>query len=192
MKNLDKELMTVSQMEDALEARPNKKLGNYKAESTEFKAEALAADISSKMSGLKNIINRPRANLHDLTQVQTRAFEYLEACMKAAAFPSVMGLATMAYGYSPQGLNKYLRENPEAASAQFIEMLKSTFADILTNQSLYRNADTAQAIFQLKNQNGFTDKVQIEPVQQNTDPLAAVTDPEERRRRIWAAVVDDE
>ena len=112
--------------------------------------------------------------------------------MKAAAFPSVMGLATMAYGYSPQGLNKYLRENPEAPSAQFIEMLKSTFADILTNQSLYRNADTAQAIFQLKNQNGFADKVQIEPVIQNTDPLAAVTDPEERRRRIESAIVDDE
>ena len=86
-----------------------------------------------------------------------------------------MGLASLAYGYSTRGMNKYLAEHPAEPSAQFIELVKSSFADILTNAALFRNADTTQVIFQLKNQNNFVDRVQLEPITQ-TDPLGGPVD----------------
>ena len=45
-----------------------------------------------------------------------------------------------------------------------IEMAYDLFADIITNQSLHNNANGIQALFQLKNNHSFADRVEIEPV----------------------------
>ena len=185
MKN---QLMDTSQMVGVLESKPNRRLNHYKVESDEHKADELAADISRKVVALKR---STRVDLGDLYQVQERTFQYLEACQESGAYPSTMGLAALAFGGSTQWLNKFLRNNPDAPTAQFIEQVKSAFADILTNQALYRNADSTQAIFQLKNQHNFADSIKIEPVLPQ-NPLAPVTDAEERRKRIEAAVIDED
>lgn len=176
---MSKQLMDTSQMVGALESKPNRRLNHYKVEADEHKADELAADITRKAAALKQ---STQVDLNDLAQVQARTYQYMDACRQAAAFPSVMGLAALAFGGSTQWLNKYLRMNPETPTARFIEQTKSAFADILTNQALYRNADSTQAIFQLKNQHNFVDCVQIEPVVP-TAPLGAQVEARELLER---------
>lgn len=181
------ELMTLEEMTEAISEKPNRRI--YKAESDELKGEALAADIDSKTEALRRTASRSRVDLNDLHQVQDRTFQYMDACRAAMSFPSVLGLAALGYGYTAQGLNKYLREHPESPSAQFIEIVKLSFADILTNQALYRNADTTQVIFQLKNLHGYSDRIQVEPIQQE-GPLGDVLTPEEIQAKYQDMIED--
>ena len=169
---MSNQLMDADEMAQSM--IPNRRL-SYKEESDILKSESLAADIDVKIDALKRTTERGKVDFSDLHQVQERTFEYMAACKKATIYPSAMGLASLAYGYSTRGMNKYLAEHPDEPSAQFIELVKSSFADILTNAALFRNADTTQVIFQLKNQNNFVDRVQLEPIQP-TSPLGESAD----------------
>ncbi len=186
---MTKSLMTRPQMAQALAERPNRRL-NYKQESDTHKGEMLAANIQTTIEALERTASRERVNLYDVDQVKIRTLEYLQACKTAEAFPSVMGLAAFGFGYSRQGLNKFLRQHPNEASAQFIELVKDSFADVLTNQSLYRNADAAQAIFQLKNHNDFADRLQLEPIT-TENPLGPEPNQAALEARIEGIVIDD-
>ena len=106
--------------------------------------------------------------------VKDRTFQYLLACSEAQIYPSVMGLATFGFGISRQALNRWLSRN-----------------DVLTNAALYRNADAAMAIFQLKNHFEHADAVQIE-IPQEAGPLGQKMDQRELERRISESVVLDE
>lgn len=171
---MDNTLMTTDEMAQQLAERPNRRL-NYKEQSDVHRGEALSADIANKVECLKQTAGRGRVDFADMTQVMERTYQYMEACRQAEAFPSVQGLAVLAFGYSRQGLNRYLREHADTPAAQFVEMAKDIIVDILTNQSLYRNCDSVQAIFQMKNNHDFADRVQLEAVPP-TDPLGGQVD----------------
>ena len=171
---MSNQLMDVDEMAQSMV--PNRRL-SYKEESDILKSESLAADIDVKIDALKRTTERGKVDFNNLREVQERVFEYMTACKQATIYPSAMGLASLAFGYSTRGMNKYLAENPDTPTAQFIELVKSSFADILTNAALFRNADTTQVIFQLKNQNNFVDRVQLEPIQ-SASPLGTQIDAE--------------
>lgn len=188
---MPKKLQTSTEMAEAISNRPNKRL-NYKEQSDAHKAETLADNLDFQLAALKEVTERKGVDLHNLEQVQARTFEYIEACKSAAAFPSVMGLAVYGFGLSRQRLNQFLRDHPGEASTEFIEQVKDAFADTLVNQSLYRNADATQVIFQLKNCNGFSDRLEIEPVQPQDGPLGPLPDQAALEARITASVVIDD
>lgn len=188
---MPKKLQTSTEMAQEISKRPNARL-NYKEQSDAHKAETLANNLDFQLTALKEVTKRKRVDLHNLEQVQTRTFEYITACKSAAAFPSVMGLSVYGFGLSRQRLNQFLRDHQGEPSAEFVEQVKDVFADTLVNQSLYRNADATQVIFQLKNCNGFSDKLEIEPVQSKDGPLGPLLDPEELRKRIESCVVTDD
>lgn len=173
-------LLSTNEMAQAIANRPNRRL-NYKEQSDEHKAESLSADIESKIMGLKQTAERERVDLNNLSEVRERTYQYMEACKQAGAFPSVQGLAVYAYGFTRQGLNRYLRLNSDTPTSIFIEMVKDSIADILVNQSLYKNCDSIQALFQLKNNHDFSDRVQIEPI--TTDPFGGQVDSQELAQR---------
>lgn len=191
MNILSTKLKNIDQMADEIAERPNRRL-NYKEQSDEHKGKALSADIRSKTDALKLAASRERVDFRNLHQVQQRVYEYMAACEKAESFPSVQGLAAYGFGCSRQWLNRFLKEHPNSNVSQFIEMVKDSFSDILTNQSLYRNCDSVQAIFQMKNNHDFADRLQIEPLQP-VDPLGDAPDIDELTKRIAGTVVlDDE
>ena len=135
----------------------------YKQATDEHKGEQLQADIASKITALKASDKRARVDWANLEQVKERTYDYLTACQNAEVYPSIMGLAVYGYGVSRQALNDYLRTHNNETTA-FIEKAKDIMADILTNASLYNNANAVQVIFQLKNHFGHSDTVQLQPV----------------------------
>lgn len=149
--------------------------GSYKEQVDTHKGEQLQADIAIKVDALKAAEQRGKVDWNNMEQVKQRTFEYLEACQAAEVYPSIMGLAAHGYGVSRQALNQYLNSHDNEATA-FISMVKDTMADILTNASLYNNANPIAVIFQLKNHFEHADRVEIAPVVNN--PLGEPVDRE--------------
>lgn len=162
---MSRAIQTVDEMTKALVedkgAKGRKSL--YKEQTDEHKGKQLQTDISAKITALKVSDARDRICWNDLEQVKERTYDYLTACQNAEVYPSIMGLAVYGYGVSRQALNDYLRTHNNETTA-FIEKAKDIMADILTNASLYNNANAVQVIFQLKNHFGHSDTVQLQPV----------------------------
>lgn len=147
---------------------------NYKAASDEHKGALLASDIRQRAEDLLKSNERGRVNFKDIEDVQTRIFAYFSACAAAEVYPSVMGLAVHGFGISRQALNQYLLAHAETEAAEEINKAKDVMADILTNASLYNNANAVQALFQLKNHFGHSDRVEVQPVETKPDNEAPI------------------
>ncbi|WP_036730318.1 terminase small subunit [Peptoniphilus mikwangii] len=161
--------LTVKSMAEALtedKVKNGSKSKVYKELSDEHKGEQIAQSVSSKALSLKQAINAPKVDLSNTEEVQERCFMYLEACSLSSCFPSVMGLSG-ALGCSRQNLNRWLLSHPGHSTTDFVNMAKDVMADILTNASLYNNANAVAVIFQLKNHFEHADRVEIAPVVQN-------------------------
>ena len=183
MSNRNRPVNDLQTMTEALVAEKErngytKKL--YKAQSDAHKGELLQADISNRITALQETSQREKVDFGNLAQVQERTFLYLEACRNAAVFPSVLGLATHGFGISRQALNQYLLSHNNATT-DFIELTKDVIADLLSNASLYGNANPISVIFQLKNSHAFSDKVEIQAVPPRND--SQDFDPEDIRKR---------
>lgn len=164
-------MATVEEMTPELIAERNRnahtqkiyKPGVYKAQADEHKGGILAADIYQHVQALADADQRGKVDFHNIQDVKERTYNYFKACQQAEVFPSVMGLASHGYGISRQALNQYLRAHQGEEAAEFICRARDTIADILTNASLFNNANAAQVIFQLKNHFGHSDTPEPEP-----------------------------
>lgn len=158
----------------------------YKAASDEHKSETLQQDILLRVSSLQAMEERGKVDFSNLAEVRSRTYDYLNACAAAAVYPSVMGLAVHGYGISRQALNQYLLRNNNE-TAEFIRIAKDIMADILTNASLYNNANAVQALFQLKNHFGHADRVEIEAIPAQQQEYIST----EELERKYAALPND-
>ena len=156
--------------------------------------DAIKESIEQQQAALQAAYKRGRFNLHDTEAVRAQSMVYMEACKRAGVLPTLMGFSA-SLGLSRQRIYSFLQENPQSATAELIDQLRSAWAAILAQVALAKQADAPTAIFLLKNAGqGLADKSELELSQkpQPRGPLDAVTDPEERRRRIEAAVIDEE
>ena len=157
-------------MIDRVQADKDKNKRLYKAQADEHKGQLLANDIITRADSLLQSEDRGKVDFNDIDDVKTRTYSYLKACAISEAYPSVMGLAVDAYGISRQALNQYLLRNPTSEATEFIQKAKDVIADILTNASLYNNANAVAVIFQLKNHFEHSDRVEIQPLRVS-DPV---------------------
>ena len=141
----------------------------YKAAADEHKGEVLQQDILAQVNALQATESRGKVDFKNLAQVRQRTYDYLNACAAAEVYPSVMGLAVHGFGVSRQALNQYLMKHDDETT-DFIMRTKDVMADILTNSSLYNNANAIQVVFQLKNHFQHADRVEIEAVPQKLEP----------------------
>ena len=163
----------------------------YREISDESKAAAITADIQFKTRGLKAAAGRGKVDFNSLEDVRRRTEEYFSACAQAAAIPSVQGLATFGYGISRAALYKHINNHPGTPVVEYIDTARDTIADALLSAGLRRDADSACAIFVLKNNHNFSDRLQIEPIP--SDPLLGpVQDQEALQKRILESVVCEE
>lgn len=138
---------------------------NYKAQVDQHKGGILAIDIRQQTAALFESSKRGKVDFRNLEDVKARTYNYFKACEQAEVFPSIMGLASHGFGISRQALNQYLLNHPGSETTEFIRMTYDTIADILTNASLFNNANASQVIFQLKNHFGHSDYPQDLPLQ---------------------------
>lgn len=143
----------------------------YKALADEHKQEMLVADISfvSGFLGRQRALRNPyQVDLNNFEQVEERTISYFEACAEAKHFPSMMSLCVMGFGLDMTTVNTYIREHNNQTT-QYLKQTNNLIADIMTNASMFGNADNTSVIFQLKNLHGFQDTVKIEAVSSDID-----------------------
>lgn len=160
----------------------------YPEISKELKAEAISADVNRKTAALME--NTDKVDLSDFQAVKKRTEVYLQGCADSGSFPSIMGLSSLGFGCSRQWVNEFIRTHKGHPSAEFIERLKDTFADILCNAALNRTAAETMSIFILKNTAGFVDKVEITPGTPD-GPLGPEADQLELERKLADVVIED-
>lgn len=157
---------------------------SYKNPQSEQKTALLAADIRGKAEALRQLAKVDRVNFDDLEAVQGRVSDYMESCAMAGVFPSFQGLCVFALGRERQAVYAYLKQHPDTSTAQFLNLVRDAIADIISNAGLQRVSDNVMSIFLLKNSHGFSDRVEIEPVQPRTDAEAFSADVIRRRYMI--------
>lgn len=175
---------------DALAQRKKDKPKIYREIADEAKAAMISADVAFKRQNLAMATRQPKVDLDDLDDVKTRTDTFLAACEAASALPTFLGLA-VSFGYTREGLYKYLRNSSQTQTAQYIELVRETLADAMITASLNRTTDNSTTIFALKNLHGFSDRLEIEPVQPQDGPLGPLPNQADLEARITGSVVED-
>lgn len=156
--------------------------GNYKEISDQLKIEALTAAVDQQMELLKKVRERGRINLDSLDEVSATADTYMESCRQAGIFPTMTGFSA-ACGFSRKHLYYYLDHNDNETS-RYIDTLRTSWASILEQMALSRQASEAVSIFLLKNSGtGMADKTELDVTARPDDPLGATTTAAELARK---------
>ncbi len=140
----------------------------YKVQSGEYKREVLAQDLTRAIDAVSDD-KRVRVNFNSLDDVRLRIGDYFRACSMAGVYPTVAGLASHGFGVSRQAVNQYLLKNPDTEVTKLIHTAYDMMTDVLVNGGLSNNANQIMAIFELKNQHGYRDRVEVQPVQPSSD-----------------------
>lgn len=116
--------------------------------------------------------NRGRVDLRDTQEVQARTLEYVQACELAGLLPSISGLCGYGLHCSRQWLHKFKVQNSAHETTVFLERVGELFADCLIQTSLAGASNAVMALFTLKNNHGYLDKVSVEDVTEDEGEAA--------------------
>ena len=135
----------------------------YKATADAHKGAMLAENLMQVSNAVsrKQLMNITAVNLDNLEEVIDRSEQYCASCAEAKHFPSMLTYASIGLGISRSKLNNYMNTHKNEVT-DYLERIRDLIADVLTNASLYGNADAVSVIFQLKNLHGFADKINLD------------------------------
>lgn len=139
----------------------------YKAEASEFVDDRLSALISKTTAELVDAATSKRITMSDIDSVKERTVIYLRACEESATFPSITGLAR-ALGVTRRCVYDVIERKSPAPAAEWLELCRDTFSDILAESSLRGNSNTIASIFIQKALYGLRESIEIIPGRQES------------------------
>ena len=145
----------------------------YPEAAADVKRKALAEVVNQQRELLHMTKERGRGiNLDNIDEVERCVNDYMQSCVKANCFPNMMGFAA-ASGWSRKTVYKYINTH-STPSARYLDNLRSSWAAIMAQMALTRQASEAVSIFLLKNSGqDLTDRCELTAI-----PMAQ-TDTEE-------------
>lgn len=163
---------SVDEMAEQLEASSagNRLNRLYPEAAADVKRQALADAVNQQRELMKITKKRGRRiELNNLDEVEACVENYMQSCIKANCIPSMMGFAA-ASGWSRKSIYQYINtQNTE--SARYLDNLRSSWAAIMAQLALTRQASEAVSIFLLKNSGqDLTDKCELTAIPAAPDP----------------------
>lgn len=182
-------------LDGALQARVEgfKQGGNrlYKpVKASEERRAELSESIRTKSALLAKGAGNGAVDFSDLSDVQNRTIEYLEACARTSSYPSLSGLAVYGLGVDRKTLYNRFWLHPDAESTRYLSLVRDAIGDLMSDAALNRRADAVSVIFQLKNGFGFSDRLEIEPIRSDSEQTSYNAD--ELRARYGGIENEDE
>ena len=154
---------TVDEMAEQLEisSAGNRLNRLYPEAAADVKRQALSDVVNQQRELMKATKDRGRRiDLNDLNEVESCVDMYLQSCVKANCFPNMMGFAA-ASGWSRKSIYQYINTQ-RTESARYLDNLRSSWAAIMAQLALTRQASEAVSIFLLKNSGqDLTDKCEL-------------------------------
>lgn len=161
----------------------------YRAQSAEFVDERLSALIARTSKELAEIADKEPVSLTNTQRVKERTMLYLKACEESSCIPSIVGLAT-SMGLSRQAIYDCIWRGSPRATAEWLELCRDTFSNVLSESALRNDCNGVVAIFLQKAVYGLRESIEI--VAKQDEPLGPIMDAEELRRRIESDVIEDD
>lgn len=174
-------------VEAGAERRKNSSL--YKAQSAEFVDEQLAALVAKTAGELVEAATMNPVSLTDTETVKARTVLYLKACETSSSFPSVAGLAR-SMGLSRQALYDCIQRNSPRETAEWLELCRDAFSDLLSEAALRNNCNNITAIFLQKALYGLRETTEIVARREDYGPQGPLV-PIEQLEAHFAALPDD-
>lgn len=174
-----------SMAEQLMESSAKNKVNRlYPDASAEVKRQALANAVNQQRELMKITKQRGRRiDLNDLDEVEACVESYMQSCIKANCIPSMMGFAA-ASGWSRKSIYQYIATH-KGESALYLDNLRSSWAAIMAQLALTRQASEAVSIFLLKNSGqDLTDKCELTAIPALPDPVEEMNVDEIARRYI--------
>lgn len=117
----------------------------YKVQADEHRSDQLSSMIHRSSEQLEEAY-RHKVRLSDTDAVKEQTMKYLKACEKVGAFPSIIGLSR-ALGYTRQAIYAEINRRKNPDTADWLEMCRDTFSDILNESALTNNCNSVVSIF---------------------------------------------
>jgi len=170
-------------IQDIVEKREKKKNNMYKVQADEHRSEVLADIVRQGTQGLVETMKRGKITLSDTAAVKRQTMAYLAVCEKTGSLPSVQGLAR-GLGHSRQAIYNEMERRTSPETADFLELCRDMFSDMLSQAALSNNINFTYAIFIQKAIHGLRESVEI--IARPADPIGPQGDMEAVRRQIEA------
>lgn len=163
---------SVDEMAEQLEASSagNRLNRLYPEAAADVKRQALADAVNQQRELMKITKQRGRRiDLDDLDEVEACVENYMQSCIKANCIPSMMGFAA-ASGWSRKSIYQYINTH-HGETARYLDNLRSSWAAIMAQLALTRQASEAVSIFLLKNSGqDLTDKCELTAIPAAPEP----------------------
>lgn len=180
-------------IQDITEKRQKKKNNLYKVQADKHRGEVLADIVRQGAQELVETVERGKIPLDDADAVKRQTMAYLAACEKAGSLPSIQGLAR-SLGYSRQALYDVMESRNRPETADFLELCRDMFSDMLSQAALSNNVNFTYAIFIQKAIHQLRESVEIiaRPAAPLGESVNASTLAEKYRAALPAAFDTDE
>lgn len=177
---------SVDEMAEQLEASSagNRLNRLYPEAAADVKRQALADAVNQQRELMKISKKRGRRiDLDDLDEVEKCVDDYMQSCVKANCFPTMMGFAA-ASGWARKSVYQYINTH-NTPSARYLDNLRSSWAAIMAQLALTRQASEAVSIFLLKNSGqDLTDKCELTAIPLQPEPAEEMSAEEIARRYL--------
>lgn len=184
-KNLPSQSMD-EMIETGRQQRQSSKL--YKAQSAEFSEHRISELIGKTTKELGEVAKTEPISLSDTEKVRERTLLYLRACQEAAVLPSIAGLAR-SMGLARRSLYHCIENRSPAATADWLEICRDAFSDVLSDTALRNDCNSIVAIFLQKALYGLRESVEI--IAKTENPIGDEISQDVLTERIMGSVVDD-
>ena len=133
-----------------------------------------------------------RTSLHDAEAVRRVAESMMDRCSTTGLLPTVELLAAC-LGHSRRGLYKWLSDNPNSPTAEYLDQLRTAFSACRIAAADRGAADSSVSIFLLLNSNeGYTNEHRLEISQPQSPLEIGQEEIEKARQRFLSALPDIE
>jgi|GEM_PF-6895506 len=157
----ERQAQTEAEMiEDINEKKRKKKNNLYKVQVDEHRGEVLAEIVHQGAQELEESVKRGKIPLEDVEAVKRQTMAYLTACEKAGSLPSIQGLAR-SLGYSRQAIYDTIESRTRPETADFLDLCRDMFSDMLSQAALSNNVNFTYAIFIQKAIHQLRESVEI-------------------------------
>lgn len=156
----------------------------YPEAAADVKRQALADAVNQQRELMKITKQRGRRiDLDSLEEVEKCVDDYMQSCVKANCLPTMMGFSACS-GWSRKSIYQYINTH-RTESARFLDNLRSSWAAIMAQLALTRQASEAVSIFLLKNSGqDLTDKCELTAIPLQPEPAEEMTAEEIARRYL--------
>ena len=175
---------------EMIQSEQAKRSGNklYREQSAEFIDSQISDTALQTAQALALAAETEPVSMTDTERIVDITLRYTSACAETSTLPSIIGLSR-ALGVARSTIYDCIARHSPRATADWLELVKETFAEALSNSALRNETNTITSIFILKSIYGYRESNEF-VIKNEQNQLFEDADREEVMRDIMSRYAD--